>query len=317
MTSYSLAKDDLTVLTIHKPDKNSLGGLSIRLLKAYIPSINRIYGFNRNTGKRFLYNDVKEFKNKLTKAFFQYVLRENINITYKRVRVDINIGLATYRFRRCDLDNLLKVIIDAMKGTFISDDKNIVMLRCVKYDNRIGDMIDIIIKDAEFNSYDDDYKIDYNIDYFSTKLEEDIDKLKAVYKDKSQVFIMEAEIPSFNELWRVRSYKGRVWLYINDEVKSKIKRLDEEMIAQRLLLNKSYCYSYLDYGVDIRVFMGKNDFDKRDIDNMLKVLIDRLEGKFIRNDRDICKLSIWKYFDPRLKKGKCDVYIRVFGYELS
>jgi Holliday junction resolvase RusA-like endonuclease len=88
------------------------------------PSVNKMYCHTRKGGL-YLHPDVLAFKTNIIN-----ILKE---LTFIKSNKDIKLNITFYmKNRNCDIDNLLKITIDAMNKFVFNDDRQVVELHVKK-----------------------------------------------------------------------------------------------------------------------------------------------------------------------------------------
>lgn len=109
-------------------------GDAIRLTLPYPPSANRYWRAAR--GRVFVSKEAKDFKAKVA---------EIAKATPLTGPVDVR--LMVYRpARRGDLDNSIKVTLDALKGIAFEDDAQVESLCAFRYDDKDNPRVDVVVE---------------------------------------------------------------------------------------------------------------------------------------------------------------------------
>jgi Holliday junction resolvase RusA-like endonuclease len=107
-------------------------------------------------------------------------------------------------------------------------------------------------------------------------------------KNNNEIIItLEMPIPSINKYWKPRIIKGRFnGMYLTKEGKAYKEALN---LTARTQIKEPI---QDEIGLSIYFYVNRKN---RDIDNMLKPVLDALEGILYINDRQINKLFVYKY----------------------
>lgn len=112
------------------------------------PSVNHAYYHVRMRSGRII-----KVKTKEAKVFVEKVKTVAKELNLVMIPKTVKIGMQVYYFvadnRKHDIDNLNKVMIDALQGIVFEDDNQIYLLHCRKYkeDNKHG--VEIILEPLE------------------------------------------------------------------------------------------------------------------------------------------------------------------------
>lgn len=111
----------------------------IRATLPYPPSANRYWRNAR--GRTFVSKEAKEYK--------QAVKSEMQWLTPKPIEGAVAVTIAVYRPRRAgDLDNCIKVLLDALNGIAYADDKQVVQINAFRIDDKDNPRAEVLIKPA-------------------------------------------------------------------------------------------------------------------------------------------------------------------------
>lgn len=111
----------------------------MKLVLPYPPSLNHLYATYR--GNRILSVRGKEFKNEVLALCLQKRLRP--------VDGDVMVTFTAYRPKKQgDLDNLIKIIQDSLKGSAWHDDKQVVEIHAYRRDDKLNPRVEIEISEV-------------------------------------------------------------------------------------------------------------------------------------------------------------------------
>lgn len=113
-----------------------------RLSLPYPPQANHLYIVAR--GRKVLSAEGRAYKETVGRLAFR--LKPKVGPV--RVLLDV------YRPRRCgDLDNVFKVVLDAMKGTFWIDDQQVTEIHAHRHDDKGNPRVEVRVEDAPVETY--------------------------------------------------------------------------------------------------------------------------------------------------------------------
>jgi len=101
--------------------------------------------------------------------------------------------------------------------------------------------------------------------------------------------------PSVNHAYIIRNVKGRILRFRTARAQEYFKYVKRECFRQ---LNK---VKILTHPISVHIEVSFRDKRKRDIDNLLKILLDSFEGVLWADDSQIFELYIKKSFDKNQK----------------
>jgi crossover junction endodeoxyribonuclease RusA len=109
----------------------------------YPPSVNRYWGKMRS-GRVYLTKEAKDFKDKVK---HKYRSAKYDNPTKALVSVKCMI----YRPRKIgDIDNIMKALLDSLKGIAYEDDKQIVVLHAERFDDKSNPRVEVWVDEITF-----------------------------------------------------------------------------------------------------------------------------------------------------------------------
>jgi len=112
-----------------------------RLVLPYPPSVNRLYGINRHTGRRYLGAEGK--------AFCHEVRRIAMAAGVRPISGDVVFSMWLYRPRKSgDLMNMDKALCDSLEGILYDNDRQIVEHHAYRFDDKDNPRVEVMVKEA-------------------------------------------------------------------------------------------------------------------------------------------------------------------------
>ena len=110
-----------------------------RLILPYPVSVNRLYGFNRKTGRRFMYKEGKEFCDE--------VRRIAVRGDWEPLEGPVVFTMWLYRPRNSgDLTNAIKCLEDVLQGILYMDDKQIEEHHAYRFDDKDNPRVEVLVR---------------------------------------------------------------------------------------------------------------------------------------------------------------------------
>jgi crossover junction endodeoxyribonuclease RusA len=110
---------------------------TLKLTLPYPPQVNHFYTVAR--GRKILSTKGREYKNGVGKQ----LMAERVRPTDGNVRITFT----AYRPRKIgDLDNLLKPVLDSLKGFAFDDDKQVIEIHAIRKDDKDDPRIDMVLE---------------------------------------------------------------------------------------------------------------------------------------------------------------------------
>lgn len=110
----------------------------INLTLPYPPSVNSLYA--TVYGRRVLSANGKGYKAQVLNLCFAFKV--------KPLKGDLSLKFTAYRPRKSgDLDNLLKIVQDSLKGSGFEDDRQIVEIHAFRFDDKNNPRVEIEIRE--------------------------------------------------------------------------------------------------------------------------------------------------------------------------
>ena len=118
-------------------ERSLLEGESIRLTLDMPPSANRYW---RSTGRVYVSENAELYKADVSTLAYQQGVR-------RELAGDLAMTVRVYRkIKSGDLDNRLKVLLDALKGVAFTDDKQIVEIHAYRFDDARNPRVEVEIE---------------------------------------------------------------------------------------------------------------------------------------------------------------------------
>lgn len=128
--------------TTNLGDSTMTNGIKQVLTLPFPPSTNRYWRFPRGLGYPLVSREAREYKIEAARL----AIKQGI----KPIDGDVQVRIYAFRpSKRGDLDNMLKVVLDSLKGIAWHDDKQIVFMVAARFEDKGNPRLEIEVSEAK------------------------------------------------------------------------------------------------------------------------------------------------------------------------